>query len=92
MDIIVRCEFDAVLDNKGEQQLISIKALNEHDARSQVRTCSCVYFYAGAMHMHVIFGEGDCVRSCLDRCQIEQQLINHASLSVLSNHSTCADV
>lgn len=36
VDIVVRCELDGVMQHKGETQLLSIKALNEHDARAQV--------------------------------------------------------
>ncbi len=42
MDIIVRCELDGVVNFKGEDQLVSIKALNEIDMRAQVRACACV--------------------------------------------------
>ncbi|MEW5317508.1 MAG: hypothetical protein WDW38_008797 [Sanguina aurantia] len=35
VDIVVRCELDGVMQHKGETQLLSIKALNEHDARAQ---------------------------------------------------------
>lgn len=34
IDIVVRCEIDGVINNKGEDQLLSIKALNEFDLRA----------------------------------------------------------
>eukprot|EP00879_Flechtneria_rotunda_P015744 GHRR01016466.1.p2 GENE.GHRR01016466.1~~GHRR01016466.1.p2 ORF type:complete len:303 (+),score=122.53 GHRR01016466.1:683-1591(+) len=34
VDIVVRCEIDGVINNKGEDQLLSIKALNEFDLRA----------------------------------------------------------
>ncbi|KAF8066359.1 EIF3D [Scenedesmus sp. PABB004] len=34
VDIVVRCEVDAVINNKGEDQLLAIKALNEFDLRA----------------------------------------------------------
>ncbi len=37
VEIIVRCELDAAIQVKGEDQLLSVKALNETDLRSQVR-------------------------------------------------------
>lgn len=33
VDILVRCELDGAINNKGEDQLLSIKALNEFDLR-----------------------------------------------------------
>jgi hypothetical protein len=41
LDLVVRCEVDGVMAapggaSAGEVQLLSIKALNEHDVRSQV--------------------------------------------------------
>jgi len=35
VDIVVRCELDAAIQMKGEDQLMSIKALNETDLRTQ---------------------------------------------------------
>mmetsp|Transcript_2749 Transcript_2749/g.4745 ORF Transcript_2749/g.4745 Transcript_2749/m.4745 type:complete len:516 (+) Transcript_2749:103-1650(+) len=35
MDIVVRCELDAMINNKGEDQFMVVKALNEHDVRTQ---------------------------------------------------------
>ncbi|KAJ9522640.1 hypothetical protein QJQ45_019730 [Haematococcus lacustris] len=35
LDIVVRCEVDGMINNKGEDQLLSIKALNEFDMRAQ---------------------------------------------------------
>lgn len=35
VDIIVRCELDAAIQAKGEDQLLSVKALNETDLRAQ---------------------------------------------------------
>ena len=47
VDIICRCEVDGVINNKGEDQLMSIKAFNEFDMRAQVcaraRVCLCAY-------------------------------------------------
>lgn len=37
VDILVRCELDGVINSKGEDQLLSIKALNEYDMKTQVR-------------------------------------------------------
>lgn len=34
VDIVVRCELDGVMSHKGEDQLLSIKALNEFDSRT----------------------------------------------------------
>lgn len=34
LDVIVRCELDGVIENKGEEQLIAIKALNEFDLKA----------------------------------------------------------
>ena len=36
VDIIVRCELDAAIKVKDEDQLLSVKALNETDLRTQV--------------------------------------------------------
>ena len=36
IDIIVRCELDAAIQVKGEDQLLAVKALNETDLRTQV--------------------------------------------------------
>ncbi|GAX73308.1 hypothetical protein CEUSTIGMA_g762.t1 [Chlamydomonas eustigma] len=35
VDIIVRCELDAAIQVKGEEQLLTVKALNETDLRTQ---------------------------------------------------------
>jgi translation initiation factor 3 subunit D len=35
LDIVVRCEVDGVINLKGEDQLLSVKALNEYDMRAQ---------------------------------------------------------
>lgn len=36
VDIIVRCEVDAAMKVKDEDQLLTVKALNEIDLRAQV--------------------------------------------------------
>ena len=33
MDLVVRCELDGVMNYKGQDQLLSIKALNEFDPK-----------------------------------------------------------
>ncbi len=38
VDIIVRCEVDAAIKVKDEDQLLSVKTLNETDLRTQVWT------------------------------------------------------
>jgi len=34
LDVVVRCELDGVIENKGEEQVVSIKALNEFDLKA----------------------------------------------------------
>lgn len=34
VDLVVRCEIDGVMPYKGEDQLLSIKALNEFDSKT----------------------------------------------------------
>ena len=34
VDIIVRCQIDGVMPYKGEEQLLSVKALNEFDSKT----------------------------------------------------------
>ena len=33
IDLVVRCELDGVMNYKGEEQLLLIKALNEYDSK-----------------------------------------------------------
>lgn len=33
MDLVVRCELDGVMNYKGQDQILSIKALNEFDPK-----------------------------------------------------------
>lgn len=34
IDLVVRCELDGVISMKGQDQLLSIKALNEYDSKT----------------------------------------------------------
>lgn len=38
-ELVVRCEIDGVLKHKGQDELLSVKALNEFDPKLTGRCC-----------------------------------------------------
>ena len=44
VDLVVRCELDGVMNYKGQDQLLSIKALNEFDPKLTGARSHCPLF------------------------------------------------
>ena len=61
MELVVRSELDGVMNYKGQDQLLSIKALNEFDPK-----------HTGEPHLHIIFALPCCLELSSGWCTLPE--------------------